>query len=244
MGVFSKSRKSEIEKLVEENDELKNTLHTLLQKNQGLAELENKLAEARKETSELFARIDKQKADLVKFETDIHAKTETLQELTDTVSSLTQQKNFLEESISSIQITSFDSHEAARISETKEKEISELNEKYNQLKSTFDSLSEEYNTTQQNLNYLREEEEKLRVVVGQYGGNLSESLEKIKEVEADLNERLTQLKTEENKRTAALKTINEKINLTEEIKSNLESSLSTIINQLAEKEKLHTEFIA
>ena len=245
MGVFlSKFKKSGIEKLVEENDELKNTLHSVLQKHQSLVELDNKLAEARKEVSEILSKTDKHKSDLKKFDGEIQQKSQTLQELTDTVTSLTQQKNLLEETISSIQGASFDSQEAIRLSERKEKEISELNQRYHQLKSLFDKLTEEYNTTQQNLNRLHVDEEKLRTLIAQYGGNLVESLEKMKEVESDLNSRLAQLKAEENKRTADLKSINEKINLTEEIKLNLESSLSIIVNQLSEKEKLHSEFIS
>jgi len=49
MSLFSTKIKSEIEKLVEENDELKNTLHTVLQKHQNLSELDSKLTDARKE---------------------------------------------------------------------------------------------------------------------------------------------------------------------------------------------------
>ena len=47
MSLFSSKTKNGIEKLVEENDELKNTLHTVLQKHQNLVELDIKLAEAR-----------------------------------------------------------------------------------------------------------------------------------------------------------------------------------------------------
>ncbi len=39
MGLFSSKSKEEIEKLIEENDELKNTLHSILQKNQSLTEI-------------------------------------------------------------------------------------------------------------------------------------------------------------------------------------------------------------
>jgi hypothetical protein len=61
MSLFTSKTKSEIEKLIEENDELKNTLHVVLQKHQSLIELERKLTEARKESSESIKLIEKHK---------------------------------------------------------------------------------------------------------------------------------------------------------------------------------------
>ena len=51
MGILSKGQKS-TEKLIQENDELKNKLHTVLDKYSSLEELEEKLTQSRRELSE------------------------------------------------------------------------------------------------------------------------------------------------------------------------------------------------
>ena len=53
MSIFSSKSQEEMERLIEENDELKNRLHVLLQKQKTQEDFEAKLAEARHELSEI-----------------------------------------------------------------------------------------------------------------------------------------------------------------------------------------------
>src|SRR3989339_1469530 len=89
MSLFSSKTKSEIEKLVEENDELKNTLHTVLQKHQNLVELDNKLTEARKQFNELQKQAEK-------FKNEIDSKTGIVLELTNSIESLEEKRTLFE----------------------------------------------------------------------------------------------------------------------------------------------------
>ena len=90
MSLFSSKTKSEIEKLVEENDELKNTLHTVLQKHQTLVELELKLNDTRKELSDILKQTEKHKDNLQTLSAEINSKTEKIRELTESIEALTE----------------------------------------------------------------------------------------------------------------------------------------------------------
>lgn len=221
MGLFSSKAKNELEKLVEENDELKNTLHQVLQKHQNLIELDNKLNEARKEFSDIAKSIEKHKDDLGTLLSETDTKTEKIQALNETIEFLTDKKLSLESSISELEIR------------FQEEGIEKRNENYDDLRLSYEKLKEEYDLLQNSISELSNEREKLDSAIGEYENNLEA---------ADLNETIKQLKAEEAKRIASIKVLDEKITLSEEIKSNLESSLSAIIGQLSEKEKLYSEF--
>lgn len=221
MGLFSSKAKNELEKLVEENDELKNTLHQVLQKHQNLIELDNKLNEARKEFSDIAKSIEKHKDDLGTLLSETDTKTEKIQALNETIEFLTDKKLSLESSISDLEIR------------FQEEGIEKRNENYDDLSLSYEKLKEEYDLLKNSISELSNEREKLDSAIGEYENNLEA---------ADLNETIKQLKAEEAKRIASIKVLDEKITLSEEIKSNLESSLSAIIGQLSEKEKLYSEF--
>jgi len=226
MSLFSSKTKSEIEKLVEENDELKNTLHTVLQKHQNLVELDNKLTEARKQFNELQKQAEK-------FKNEIDSKNGIVRELTNSIESLEGKKSLFETQTEEYASGGFDA---------RKDEIDNLNKHYNDLKFSYEKLLNEYSSVQHNVASLRLEEEKLSGIIGQYGGNIDESIARVKGFEAELNERVAQLRAEEAKRNATIKALDEKITLSEDIKSNLELSLSAIVGQLAEKEKLFAEY--
>lgn len=226
MSLFSSKTKSEIEKLVEENDELKNTLHTVLQKHQNLVELDNKLTEAHKQFNELQQQAEK-------FKNEIDSKTGIVRELTNSLQSLEEKRSLFE--------TQTEEYAASGLDARKD-EIDNLNKHYNDLKFSYEKLLNEYSSVQNNVASLRLEEEKLSRLIGQYGGNIDESITRVKEVEAELSERIVQIRTEETKRNTIIKSLDEKITLSEDIKSNLELSLSAIVGQLAEKEKLFAEY--
>jgi len=204
MSLFSSKTKNGIEKLVEENDELKNTLHTVLQKHQNLVELDIKLAEARKQFSELQKQTEK-------FKNEIESKTQPEVLTTNVI-------------------------------DARKDEIDNLDKHCSDLKFSYEKLLNEYNSVQHNVTSLRLEEEKLIGIIGQYGGNIEESITRQKEIEAELIERIFQLRTEETKRNATIQVLDDKITLSEDIKSSLELSLSAIVGQLAEKEKLFSEY--
>ena len=226
MSLFSSKSKSEIEKLVEENDELKNTLHAVLQKHQNLIELDNKLTEARKQFSELQKQTEK-------YKDEIDSKTGLVRELTNYIESLNEKKTLVETQTDELTTSGFDA---------RKDEINNLNKHYNDLKFSYEKLLNEHSSLQHNVASLRLEEEKLTGTIGQYGGNIDESITRLKEIETELDERIAQLKIEESRRNAVIKALDEKITLSEDIKSNLELSLSAIVGQLAEKEKLFAEY--
>ena len=226
MSLFSSKSKSEIEKLVEENDELKNTLHAVLQKHQNLIELDNKLTEARKQFSELQKQTEK-------YKDEIDSKTGLVRELTNSIESLNEKKTLVETQTDELTTSGFDA---------RKDEIDNLNKHYNDLKFSYEKLLNEHSSLQHNVASLRLEEEKLTGTISQYGGNIDESITRLKEIETELDERIAQLKIEESRRNAVIKALDEKITLSEDIKSNLELSLSAIVGQLAEKEKLFAEY--
>ena len=231
MGLFSSNAKSEIEKLIEENDELKNTLHQVLQKHQNLIELDNKLDIARKEFSDISKSIEEYKNEIQSLLSESKSKTEKIHELNDAIASLAEKKLSFESSIINLETASQENLD--KIILEKEERIEQLKNDYNDLHLNFGELQNKYDSLQDSISSLKDEKEKLRDTLGQYELYLSA---------AELNETLTQLKTEEAKRISSIKTLDEKITLSEEIKSNLESSLSAIIGQLSEKEKLYNEF--
>lgn len=226
MSLFSSKTKSEIEKLVEENDELKNTLHAVLQKHQNLVELDNKLTEARKQFNELQKQTEK-------YKDEIDSKTGIVRELANSIESLNEKKTLFETQTEELTASAFDA---------RKDEIDNLDKQYINLKFSYEKLLNEYSSVQNNVASLRIEEEKLTGIIGQYGGNIDESITRVKEIETELNDRIALLKTEEAKRNAIIKALDEKITLSEDIKSNLELSLSAIVGQLAEKEKLFAEY--
>jgi len=226
MSLFSSKTKSEIEKLVEENDELKNTLHTVLQKHQNLVELDNKLTEARKQFNELQKQTERIK-------NEIDSKNGIIRELTTSIETLEEKKSLFESQTEEFTAGGFD---------TRKEEADNLDKHYNDLKFSYEKLLNEYSAVQHNVASLRLEEEKLSGIIEQFGGNVDETVTRVREAESELNERIAQLKAEEAKRSAAIKALDEKITLSEDIKSNLELSLSAIVGQLSEKEKIFAEY--
>src|ERR1035437_708695 len=101
MSLFTSKTKSEIDKLIEENDELKNTLHIVLQKHQSLIELEKKIGEARDELSGSIKLIEINKNELQSVVLDINSNKEKAKELTEKIKSLTKEKESLDFSTSS-----------------------------------------------------------------------------------------------------------------------------------------------
>jgi chromosome segregation ATPase len=236
MNVFSsRMKRSQIDKLVEENDELKNTLHTVLQKHQSLTELDNKLNDARSNLTNVLKDIERQKNSLQNVIEEIASKSESLKELE-------ERKTSLEDTISILQINSLKSAESEKDLAIKQTEIQTLTEQYNNLQTSVNHLKDEYNSIQQNLTDLKDQEKKVSTFIHQYGGISEDSVAKLKETEKELSEKISQLKIEESKRSGINKSLEEKILLNEEIKSNLESSLAGIIGQLSEKERMFADF--
>ena len=124
MSLFSSKTKNEIEKLVEENDELKNTLHTVLQKHQNLVELDNKLTEARKQFNELQKQAEK-------FKNEIDSKTGIVLELTNSIESLEEKRTLFETQTEDSASSGLD---------VRKGEIDNLNKHYNDLKYSYEKL--------------------------------------------------------------------------------------------------------
>jgi chromosome segregation ATPase len=230
MSLFSSKAKSEIEKLIEENDELKNTLHQVLHKHQNLVELENKLVDARKDFGEVKQQTEKYQSDSNTLNDEINAKNDRLRELTKEIEHLVEKKSIVESS---------SKENISKELESKLAEIDRLNIEHDELKYANEkllldsiSLKNSIASAEAILESLRIEEKRIN--------NLMEQYNQIDE--AAINEKLALLKNEETKRTAAIKALDEKITLTEEIKSHLEQSLASIVGQLSDKEMLYTEY--
>jgi chromosome segregation ATPase len=249
MGIFSPKSKGEMEKLIEENDELKNTLHILQQKSQGVAEVELKLNESKKELIDILKQVDSYKNQIQNYTEETSRKSEKFHELNRIIHELERKKELLRAEIGNLEASSKLSEEKFREIVLKEKEVEELGTKkesltkeYNNLLNDVEKIREKHADYNHKIDDLKTQEARIIAFLSQYGGNFEESLIKIKETEVELTERLNTLKNEEIKRGSIVKQLEEKINLNEEIKSSLESSLSAIITQLSEKEKLFNEF--
>ncbi|MFC2139665.1 hypothetical protein ACFLR4_03290 [Bacteroidota bacterium] len=178
MSLFSSKSSNQIEKLTEENDELKNTLHTVLQKHTSHMELENKIQESKKELARL---------------TDFQKDLET-----------------------TIQNLELEKIEKISLADAISTEITELDVKKETLTADIESIKIE---------------PKLEEIK-----RLEQQLEDLRNEKDSLEDKITKLKTEESKKAASIKNIDERISLSDELKTNLDASLSKIISSIAEKE--------
>src|SRR4030042_4939085 len=185
MGLFSSKSQSQIERLTEENDELKNTLHTVLQKHTSHMELENKIEETKKEISKL-SDIQKDLEDTIKnLNLEKIERTQELENIAEEIKKLTTRKEEIIADLDSLKVE-------PKLEEIKrlEKEITSLN------------------------------------------------------VEKDnITDAIKVLKTKEAKKVASIRNIDERISLSDEVKSNLDSNIANMITQLVEKEKLYNVLI-
>lgn len=215
MSLFSSKTKSELEKLIEENDELKNTVHSYVQKHNSLTELEGKLTAARKELDLLNKKIQIGNDNLGKFDSEIEKRRKLVNEL---------------------------DHKIAQIDEV-DKKYANLNEKHMDLENAFGELQEQYLTLEGTVQELHDKEENLRATKTLTESSLDDVKKKIKETEEELENVRINVKSEENTKSAKVIELDEKISLSEDIKSNLEASIAALVGQLSEKEKMFAEFI-
>ena len=178
MSLFSSKSQAQIEKLTEENDELKNTLHTVLQKHTSHMELESKIEDSKKELARL---------------SDI-------------------QKD-LEENIQNLNLD--------KVEKTQE---------LDSVKSEIDAIE-----LQEEIDAIKIEP-KLEEIK-----KLEEQIESLKQDENELSETISKLKTEEAKKAVLLRNFDERISLSDEVKTNLDTSMNTIVQLISDKEKEHAE---
>lgn len=230
MSLFSSKTKNELEKLIEENDELKNTLHSFVQKHSSLTDLEAKIENAQKELS----AVNNENISVKKILTESQEK---LNELAPLVKELEEKKLTLESSISTIEI----SDEEITL---KQQELEKLSKEHHELTESYQNLLSEFSSIQNDLDALKATEEKLRRIAGNYDGEIESIIDRLKTVQAELQNSVDKLRTEENQKLAAVKELDKRISISEEIKNNLENSVASIVIQLSEKEKIHSEFTA
>ena len=236
MNVFlSKQKKSQLDKLIEENDELKNTLHTVLQKHQSLIELDNKLNDARTNLADTLKEVESNKNELQSITEEIGYKSEYINELNN-------QKVALEEKLAALKANNSETAALEKEYSEKQKKLNELNGKFFELENSYSRLTAERDEVEQTVEELKLKEEKILQLVNKFGGDVDVSVDKLKESESELNNNIAVLKSEETRRNSILKSLDEKISLNEEIKSSLEASLAALVGQLAEKEKMFEEF--
>ena len=183
MSLFSSKSQAQIEKLTEENDELKNTLHTVLQKHTSHMELESKIEDSKKELARLSDIQKDLEENIQNLNLDKVEKTQELDSVKSEIDAIEQKKIALQEEIDAIKI------------EPKLEEIKKL----------------------------------------------EEQIESLKQDENELSETISKLKTEEAKKAVLLRNFDERISLSDEVKTNLDTSMNTIVQLISDKEKEHAE---
>lgn len=256
MGIFSPKNKSEIERLTEENDELKNTLHTVLQKHTSHMELENKIAQAKKELKDVT---DKK----IKFDNDINQLNNDISEKSETIITLEHKINTLETEKSNIDqlVKSYDTDKLVADAKAQENIIEQTKEEGQKLASHLDKLSAEEIKKQ---NHLEELTEKISLndeiksnLERTLAGLVSSIEEKDKQYteflkkEQDLMSRVFNKQTEIGKieqiltsQTIQLESITDQITSTDAKKKKLEDEISRIEqikNELNEDILIHKE---
>jgi chromosome segregation ATPase len=265
MSLFGSKKQNEIDKLVSENDELKNQLHAVLLKHGGYEELENNLTRVKKELADLQQKdseitknlLEHQStaADREKYLSDLNSKILELEEIKDNLHStiktydsqitlLEDRANDLDEKVShsaEIEIKLADVVERKSkldvdIAE-KEQTFAYLSTIEREIQSDLDKERTELNTLKNKIEGLASEIEALN----ETRSKSEDAIVSIKQKEADIEKNLSRLGEEETKKISYINSLDEKITLNEEIKSNLEKTIADFISQVARNENQYQE---
>lgn len=265
MSLFGSKKQNEIDKLVSENDELKNQLHSVLLKHGGYEDLENNLARVKKELSDLQQRDETMYKNLAAHEAGVSEKQKYLGDLNSKILELEE----IKESLLST-VTSYDSQvslleERAKELDEKAAHSAEIEIKLAAISEKKNKLDQDVAEKEQTFAYLStiereiqgeldKERNQLDAVKNQITG-LSSEIEalnearmkseevivSLKQQEKDAAAKINLINEEEIKKSAYVKSLDEKISLNEEIKSNLEKTLSDLVSQLGRNENTYLE---
>jgi len=265
MSLFGSKKQNEIDKLINENDDLKNQLHSVLLKQGGYEELENNLLNTKKELTEAALKLEALNKDVSSLETgkaakekylgDVNSKILDLEEIKDnlnrTIQSYESQVSLLEDRSKELDEKLSHSTEVeiklADLKEKKEKlnfDIADKEQAFAYLSTIEREIQIELEKERTECNQFKNQVESLQNHILELNADYEERqrrLEKIILDEETILQRITGLNNDETRKIAEIKTLEERISLNEEIKSNLETNLNNFISQFNHNEKLYHE---
>lgn len=240
MKLFNPKETPELDRLRIENEELRNTLHKVLSKQDTSTNLEKKIAELTEKLSEM-AKEEQRIEDFIKNATDDKVnKSKSLFELNKQISKLAQKKEQLEENIKSVENTNttlqarketnlVNLYELTSSIETKEKALIELETKLDKLNKTANRLKDEIIREEGRIGGLKETSSNLTTQINTSKKGVLELEKEIKNKE--------KLKTKSEFDTEA---IEQSIKILEEKKKMILEEVTNLESKIKQTQKEHT----
>ncbi len=265
MSLFSSKKQDEIDKLVNENDELKNQLHSVLLKQGSFEELENNLIRAKKELAELQLKDDTllknisdreaSIADKEKYLGDLNSKILELEEIKDnlhsTINAYSAQVSLLEDRGKLLDEKAAQSAEIeiklAQLVEKKEildRDVADKEQTFAYLSTIEREIQADLEKERAQLDSIKNQVISLQTEIETSNIQYEESKNRIASLageEEAVSKKLNILNEEESRKTAHIKSLEDKILLNEEIKGNLETTLADLVAQLNRNENSYLE---
>jgi len=265
MSLFGSKKQNEIDTLVSENDELKNQLHAVLLKHGGYEELEKNLARVKKELAELQQKDSEITKNLLehqstsaereKYLSDLNSKILELEEIKDnlhsTIRTYDSQITLLEDRAKDLDEKASHSAEIeiklADVLEKKNKldaDVAEKEQTFAYLSTIEREIQSDLEKERNELNNVKSKIEGLASEIEALNETRSKSEDAIvssKQKEAEYEKNISRLNEEEAKKISYINSLDEKITLNEEIKSNLEKTIADFIAQVGRNENQYQE---
>ena len=265
MSLFSTKKQDEIDKLVNENDELKNQLHSVLLKQGSFEELENNLIRTKKEIAELqqkdeslLKNISDQEAaitDKEKYLGDLNSKILELEEIKDNlhstinaystqVSLLEDRARLLDEKVAQSAEIEIKLASIVAKKETLDRDVADKEQTFAYLSTIEREIQADLEKERAELDSIKNQVISLQTEIETSSIQYDESKNRIASIageEESVQKRLSLLAEEETRKNTYIKSLEDKILLNEEIKSNLETTLADLVAQLNRNENSYLE---
>ena len=265
MSLFSSKKQDEIDKLVNENDELKNQLHSVLLKQGSFEELENNLIRTKKEIAELqqkdeslLKNISDQEAaitDKEKYLGDLNSKILELEEIKDNlhstinaystqVSLLEDRARLLDEKVAQSAEIEIKLASIVAKKETLDRDVADKEQTFAYLSTIEREIQADLEKERAELDSIKNQVISLQTEIETSSIQYDESKNRIASIageEESVQKRLSLLAEEETRKNTYIKSLEDKILLNEEIKSNLETTLADLVAQLNRNENSYLE---
>ena len=265
MPLLGSKKQLEIDKLLNENDELKNQLHSVLLKHGSYEDLEKNLIRSRKELAELnqkneiltagISELELTKADKEKHLGDLNSKILELEEIKDNlhrtidayssqVSLLEERSKELDEKLERATDIEIKLGSALEKKERLEHDIADKEQTFAYLSTIEREIQAELEKERNELDSFKSQSVELNNELIVLNDNIQASqmhLTSMAQNEENITNRINNLNEEEIRKTGLLKSLENKIALNEEIKNNIDTSLNELVAQLNRNEKLYSE---
>ncbi|PKL90100.1 MAG: hypothetical protein CVV23_01790 [Ignavibacteriae bacterium HGW-Ignavibacteriae-2] len=277
MGLFNTSSRAEVDRLIVENESLRNSLNKALQNFDSIEDLENKLAEKRTVISEL-SKEEKQILDSIqKSNEEKVIKSKSIADLDTRINSLENErisllntierynKELLEldelkvqrrENVENLMEAVFEKEQKTRKLdsdiEARNIAVEELDNKIAELKLNFEELhtlneaiGEKLNRQKAEIKDLEKKSESIKDDNEKSFKNVDYIKKEISILEKekfDIQQSIELLQKEESDKRNSIYKLDQIISSNEEVKNNLDLSLTSLTKQLSEKDKLYNEY--